>query len=99
MSVRSPERPGAERGGRGESTGELRGRRRELAEMGDRLLVPRLLVLALAGCLLFGYPFLAVFSRPERIAGIPLLYVYLFLAWGLFILAIARLVDPGRRRR
>jgi hypothetical protein len=66
-------------------------------EDSSRLLPPRLVLLALVGCLLFGYPFLAVFSRPLRLGGIPLLYVYLFVAWGAFIVAIARLVDAGER--
>lgn len=84
---------------RGEATGETRVRRRARVEHSQRALAPRLILLTLAGLLLFGYPFLAVFSGPRRIAGIPLLYVYLFVAWGLFIAAIARLVDPGGRRR
>jgi len=64
-----------------------------------RLLQPRLVLLTFAGCLLFGYPFLAVFSRNLRIGGIPLLYVYLFGAWAVFIALIARLVDAGGRQR
>jgi len=75
---------------------DLRGARLERVQ---RLLPARLVVLALAGFLLFGYPFLAVFSRAERVAGIPLLYVYLFAAWAAFIAAIAWLVDAGGRRR
>lgn len=84
---------------RPEATGGTPRDRRSRGESAQRLLPPRLVLLALAGCLLFGYPFLAVFSRPERVAGIPLLYVYLFVAWGAFILAIARLLDGGGRRR
>jgi hypothetical protein len=65
----------------------------------SRLLGPRLVALFLAGCVLFGYPILGLFSRPERIAGIPLLFVYVFVAWGAFIAALAWLVDPGERGR
>ena len=57
------------------------------------------MLLTLAGGLLFGYPFLAVFSGARRIAGIPQLYVFLYVAWALFIAAIAWLVDSGGRRR
>ena len=57
------------------------------------------MLLTLAGGLLFGYPFLAVFSGARRIAGIPQLYVFLFVAWAPFIAAIAWLVDSGGRRR
>jgi hypothetical protein len=85
--------------GRSETGGPDRRASRALAEVTQRLLPPRLIVLALVGWLLFGYPFLAVFSRPERLFGIPLLYVYLFVAWAVFIVAIARLVDAGGRRR
>ena len=73
--------------------------RRARLERAQRLLPARLVLLALAGFLLFGYPFLAVFSRAERVAGIPVLYVYLFAAWAAFIAAIAWLVDAGGRRR
>ena len=73
--------------------------RRAQLEIAQRLLPPRLVVLALAGWLLFGYPFLSVFSRQERLFGVPLLYVYVFAAWGGFIAVIARLVDAGGRRR
>ncbi len=84
---------------RPESPTGTRSRRRERGELAQRLLPARLMLLALAGFLLFGYPFLAVFSRAERLAGIPVLYVYLFVAWAGFIAAIARLVDAGGRRR
>ncbi len=73
--------------------------RRALLEVKQRLLPPRLIVLAMVGWLLFGYPFLAVFSRPDRLFGIPILYVYVFTAWAAFIAVIARLVDSGGRRR
>ncbi len=43
----------------------------------------------LAGCLLFGYPALALFNFPVSIAGAPLLYVYLFGAWAVLIALIA----------
>lgn len=85
--------------GRSETGGVDRRAQRAQLELTQRLLPPRLIVLALVGWLLFGYPFLAVFSRPERLFGVPLLYVYLFVAWAGFIVAIARLVDTGEPRR
>jgi len=72
------------------------GRRLERAH---RLLGPRLMLLFLAGCLAFGPPFLGLFSKPSRIAGIPALFVYLFTAWALFILVLALLVEPPRPQR
>jgi hypothetical protein len=68
-------------------------------ERSHRLLGPRLLVLFLAGCLAFGHPFVGLFSGPERIAGIPALFVYLFAAWALFIAVLALLIDPPGLQR
>jgi len=46
---------------------------------------PRLAALFALGCLLFNYPLLAVFDRPVLVAGIPLVYAYLFGAWAALI--------------
>jgi hypothetical protein len=54
-----------------------------------------LVLLFLVGVLLVSYPLLAVFNRPLRIAGVPVLYVYLFATWAAGILAVALL---ARRR-
>ena len=51
----------------------------------------RLIGLFLLGCLLFNYPLLALFNARASVAGIPLLYAYLFTAWALLI-ALAVLV-------
>jgi len=51
----------------------------------------------LLGCLLFGYPLLALFNVPASVAGVPLLYAYLFAAWAGLIVLIA--VVNGRSRR
>ena len=53
----------------------------------------RLIVLFLFGVLLFNYPLLALFSRPDEVFGVPLLYVYIFGAWGLFVALLARVVE------
>jgi hypothetical protein len=49
----------------------------------------RLVALCLLGCLLFNYPVLALFNRATLVAGIPLLYAYIFTAWALLIALIA----------
>lgn len=59
-----------------------------LASQGGR--ETRLVGLFLLGLLLFLPPFLAVFNRAATVFGIPLLYLYLFLAWSAFIALIAR---------
>lgn len=48
----------------------------------------RLVALFALGCLLLTYPLLAVFNRGGTFLGMPLLYVYLFGAWGLLILLL-----------
>jgi hypothetical protein len=51
----------------------------------------------LLGCLLFTWPVLALFNLPAWVAGVPVLFVYLFAAWAVLILLI-RLVG-GRPDR
>ena len=48
------------------------------------------------GCLLFSYPLLALFNVHASVAGVPLLYAYLFVAWATLIVLIA--VVSGRSR-
>jgi hypothetical protein len=98
MSAR-PSPPARERDSGTDSRGLGRRSAARRSEDRSRLLGPRLVVLFLAGCVLFGYPILGLFSRPERVAGIPLLFVYVFVAWAAFIAALAWLVDRGENRR
>jgi len=53
---------------------------------------PRLAALFALGCLLFNYPLLAVFDRPVLVAGIPVVYAYLFGAWAVLIALAAWVV-------
>jgi hypothetical protein len=57
----------------------------------------RLAAVFLLGCVLFNYPLIALFNKPGEVAGIPLLYFFLFGAWalliGLMALAIERRAD------
>lgn len=55
----------------------------------------RLVALCMLGTLLFNYPVLALFNRLTLVAGIPLLYLYLFVAWALFIGLMARATSRG----
>jgi len=55
--------------------------------------VDRSVALFVLGAILFLPPLLLVFNRPDRIAGVPVLYVYVFTAWCVLIAlaaAIAR---------
>ena len=54
----------------------------------------RFVALFLLGFFLFNYPFLAVFNHARLVLGIPLLYLYLFLAWAALI-ALAALNAAG----
>jgi hypothetical protein len=49
--------------------------------------------LFLLGCLLFNFPLLAMFNARATIAGVPLLYAYLFLAWALLIVLAAAIME------
>ena len=51
--------------------------------------IQRLLVLFAFGVFVLNYPLLALFNKTVLWFGIPLLYLYLFVFWIIFILCIA----------
>ncbi|MGD8701810.1 MAG: hypothetical protein PVH26_05195 [Desulfosarcina sp.] len=51
----------------------------------DKVNGQRLIGLFLVGVLLFNFPLLYLFNQPLLIVGIPILYLYLFIAWALII--------------
>lgn len=57
----------------------------------------RLVALFILGVLLFSPPFLLIFDNSVTVLGIPVLYLYLFVAWaaliGLIALAIEKMED------
>jgi hypothetical protein len=53
----------------------------------------RLAGLFLLGCLLFNFPLLALFNVRATVFGVPLLYAYLFAAWGLVIALVAVIME------
>jgi hypothetical protein len=55
----------------------------------------RLVALFLLGNLLFNYPLLALFNRPDMVLGIPVLYAYVFGAWALLIALLAWVIEKG----
>ena len=57
---------------------------------------PRLVAVFLLGGVLLNYPILAIFTRAERVAGIPLLYGYVFGAWVLLIGLMAWIIESRR---
>ena len=59
----------------------------------------RLVAIFLLGLLLLLPPVLLVFNRPDRLLGVPVLYLYVFLAWiALIVLsaAVARSIPVDR---
>lgn len=54
---------------------------------------PRLVALFMLGCLLFSYPLLSLFNFDGAIAGIPVLYAYLFCVWAALIALMALVVE------
>lgn len=57
----------------------------------------RLVAVFIAAALLFNYPILSLFDRPEAIFGLPILYVFMFAVWGVVIAVIAWIVERGIR--
>jgi hypothetical protein len=55
----------------------------------------RLVALFLLGLLLFTPPFLGIFNQPDRILGLPVLYLYLFAAWTLLIVLMALVIESS----
>jgi len=62
--------------------------------VGDRLRSVRLLAAAALALVLFNYPMLALFDKPVLVAGVPLLWAYLFVAWALVIALVGWIVRP-----
>jgi hypothetical protein len=52
----------------------------------------RLVALFLLGLLLFLPPLLLVFNRPDRVIGIPALYLYIFVVWA-GLIALSALIS------
>lgn len=59
----------------------------------------RSIALFLLGILLFNPPVLSIFGVDVAFGGVPLLYIYLFLAWAAFILLMGLISELGSERR
>jgi hypothetical protein len=55
----------------------------------------RLAFLFVLGVLLFNYPLLALFNVQGSLLGVPVLYAYIFAAWGLLIALVALVMERG----
>ena len=54
-----------------------------------------LVALFLLGVFLFTPPFLGIFNTPDRILGLPSLYLYLFGAWALLIVLVTLAIESS----
>ncbi len=53
----------------------------------------RLIAIFLLGVLALNYPLLALFSKVKLVFSVPLLFFYIFLCWGVFILGVALIME------
>lgn len=60
--------------------------------MRDSLHSARMVAVAALALLLFGFPVMALFDVDVRMLGVPLLWAYLFIAWGVVIAVVAWVV-------
>jgi hypothetical protein len=56
----------------------------------------RFVAVFLLGCVAFNYPLLYLFNTPTTLFGVPLLYVYIFVAWGVLVLLLALIAERSR---
>ena len=56
----------------------------------------RFIALFILGCLLFNYPVLSLFNVAAEVAGVPVLYAYLFAAWTLLVALLAYAAESRR---
>lgn len=53
----------------------------------------RLIVMLVIGVILLNFPLLSLFSRIKLFFGIPVLYLYIFSVWVVFILCLALVLE------
>ena len=56
----------------------------------------RFVALCMLGMLLFNFPILALFNVSGVLFGVPVLYVYMFVAWAVLIALLAWIAESGR---
>lgn len=53
----------------------------------------RLIVMLVIGVIALNYPLLALFSKVKLLFGIPVLYLYIFTIWAVFIACVAFILE------
>jgi hypothetical protein len=59
----------------------------------DKAKESRFIALCMLGLVLFNFPVLALFNVDATVLGVPLLYAYLFAAWGFLIALMAYVAE------
>jgi len=62
----------------------------------DETKTERFVALFIFGCLLFNYPVLSLFNVAVEAFGVPLLYAYIFIAWGVLVALLALTAESRR---
>ncbi len=57
----------------------------------------RLVAVFLLGMLMLNYPLLPLFNERGTLFGVPALYAYIFIAWGVLIALMGAVVERSRR--
>jgi hypothetical protein len=59
----------------------------------------RIVVLTIVGMLALNYPWLSLFSKDVLMLGIPLLFLYLFGFWAVFIVLARLIIESGNFKK
>ena len=68
-----------------------------MAEPSNKRKENRLIGLSVLGFVLMNYPILAIFDMGQTWMGLPVLYLYFFVVWMLFIGLVAYLIEAKAR--
>ena len=55
----------------------------------------RLVVMLVLGVIALNYPLLSLFSKVQLLFGIPILYLYIFTVWFVFIVCLALILEKS----
>jgi predicted permease len=59
----------------------------------------KLLIISCLFLVLFTFPVLSIFNSKSSVGGIPVLYLYIFAIWILFIVTIFRVIKKERNQK
>lgn len=65
----------------------------------DKIKNQRLVALFLFSCVLLNYPFIGIFNSVSYVAGVPIMFLYLFLIWLSMIIMLFYINEISRMSR